>query len=101
MTNGADRVEFTDDAIDELNELVAYIAERDPGAAEKVRSEVFAAVLRLAERMPRLDGSAVMLRSGAGSRRWFVHPVMLFYEREEGVLRVLRVHHHAREPIER
>jgi len=101
VTAGTDRVEFTDDAIGELNELVAYIAERNPSAAEKVRSEVIAAVQRLAERMPRLDGPAVMLRSGAGSRRWFVHPVMLFYEREEGLLRVLRVHHHAREPISR
>ncbi|MBK8692026.1 MAG: hypothetical protein IPN17_06900 [Deltaproteobacteria bacterium] len=43
----------------------------------------------------------VGLRDGSDALRVYVHPVAIFYERDPGVLRVLRVYHHAREPIAR
>lgn len=97
----ADRVEFSVDAADEFDELIAYLDERNPDAARRVRRDVIEAVVRLARDVPRLDGRAVTLLSGDRCLRWFVHPVVVFYEREPGVLRVLRVLHHAREPIAR
>ncbi|MDO9019485.1 MAG: type II toxin-antitoxin system RelE/ParE family toxin [Deltaproteobacteria bacterium] len=96
-----DRVEFTFDAADELDELVEYIDVRNPDAARRVRRDVMDAVAALADEAPRLDGPPVTLRSGDRCFRWFVHPVVVFYEREPGVVRVLRVLHHAREPITR
>lgn len=96
-----DRVEFTVDAADEFDELVAYLDARNPVAARRVRRDVMDAVARLARDLPRLDGYPVTLQSGDRCLRWFVHPVVVFYEREPGVVRVLRVLHHAREPITR
>ena len=96
-----DRVEFTVDAADELDELVEYIDARNSDAARRVRRDVMGAVARLASEVPRLDGRPVTLQSGDRCLRWFVHPVVVFYEREPGVVRVLRVLHHAREPITR
>ena len=49
----------------------------------------------------RLDGPAALLRSGRRCRRFPVAPVTVFYEREPGVVTVLRVYHHAREPLTR
>ena len=96
-----DRAEFTVDAADEFDELVAWLDERNPDAARRVRRDVMDAVARLARDVPRLDGRPVTLLSGDRCLRWFVHPVVVFYEREPGVVRVLRVLHHAREPIAR
>ena len=96
-----DRVEFTVDAADEFDEQVEYINQRNPDAAGRVRRDVMDAVAGLADEAPRLDGHPVTLQSGDRCFRWFVHPVVVFYEREPGVLRVLRVLHHARDPITR
>lgn len=59
----ADRVEFSPEALAELEELTAYFAERNPAFAERVRADVIATAERLALRAPRLDGS----RTGFGS----------------------------------
>lgn len=97
----ADRVEFSPEALAELEELTAYIADRNPDAAERVRADILSAATRLALPAPRVDGPAAMLRAGAPCRRTFVHPVMIYYRRAPGVVQVLRVYHHAREPIAR
>lgn len=96
-----DRVEFSPEALAELRELIEYIAERNPSAAERVRSDVVSAASRLALPSPRLDGPPARLKTGAPCRRHFVHPVTLYYDRAPGVLIVLHVWHHAREPIAR
>ena len=97
----SDRIELTEDARADLRDVIGYIAERNPTAAEALRAAVERAVASLASTEPRVDGVLVGLRDGSDARRVFVHPVAIFYEREPGVLRVLRVYHHAREPITR
>ncbi len=97
----SDRVVFTDDATTDLEELAEYLDARNPVAAVKVRDAIFAAVAMLASPGPRVEGPAVTLRSGAPCRRHFIHPVVLYYQREGGVLTIVRVYHHAREPISR
>jgi len=95
------RVEFTPAAGDDLDDLVDFIARRNPTAAGEVRAAIVAAVTALAAPTPSLEGRAVTMQTGAPCRRWFVHPAVIYYERESGVLRILRVYHHAREPIVR
>ena len=97
----SDRVEFSPVAIAELRELVTYIAQYDPDAAERVRANILAAVAQLALPAPRLDGPAALLNAGVPCRQRFVHPVTLYYDRAPGLVSVLHVWHHAREPIAR
>ncbi len=97
----ADRVEFSPEAVAELDGLVAYIAERNPNAAERVRANIMQAVATLAATTPRTEGREVILDSGEKCRRWFVSPVLLLYQRAPGVLAAVHVWHHAREPITR
>lgn len=97
----SDRVEFSPEALAELEELTTYFAERNPAVAERVIADVVAASERLALHAPRLDGPPAVLRTGEPCRRYFVHPMMLYYDRAPGVVVVLHVWHHAREPIAR
>lgn len=97
----SDRIELTEEARTDLREVVRYIVERNPAAGENLRSAIERTVAALALTAPRMDGVLVGLRDGSDARRVCVHPVAIFYEREPGVLRVLRVYHHAREPIAR
>ena len=97
----ADRVVFSPLALAELEELTEYIAERNPDAAERVRASVLALVEQLALPAPRLDGPPTVLRTGVTCFRDFVHPVTVFYRRAPGRLDVVRIYHHAREPIAR
>ncbi len=46
-----------------------------------------------------VDGRVIALYTGERYRRWFVHPVSIFYERAPGVVRVVGIYHHAREPL--
>ncbi len=97
----SDRIELTEEARADLREVLGYIVERNPAAGENLRSAIERTVAALALTAPRMDGVLVVLRDGSDARRVYVHPVAIFYEREPGVLRVLRVYHHAREPIAR
>ncbi len=95
------RVEFSPTAGDDLEDLVDFIARRNFRAAMEVRASIIAAVNALAATTPTLEGRAVTMQTGAPCRRWFVHPAVIYYERQADRLRVLRVYHHAREPIAR
>ena len=97
----SDRIELTEEARADLRDVLGYIVERNPAAAENLRSAIERTVAALALTAPRMDGVLVGLRDGSDARRVYVHPVAIVYEREPGVLRVLRVYHHAREPIAR
>ena len=46
-----------------------------------------------------LEGAECQLPSGARVRRFYSHPFWIYYQRAPGLLRVLRVMHHAREPL--
>ena len=96
-----DRIAFVVDAVTDLEELAEYIDARNPVAAVRVRDAIRAAIALLAESDPRLDARTVTLRSGVVCQRHYVRPAVIYYRREPGVLTVLRVYHHAREPIVR
>jgi len=100
MTN-PDRVEFSPEALAELDDVVAYISERNPDAGERVRAAIMRTVATLAAPAPRTDGREATLDTGGRCRRLFVAPVVIFYQRSPSVLSVLHVWHHAREPIAR
>lgn len=97
----ADRVELSEEARADLDALMTYLLQRNPQAAQRFAQALDDALTLLASPEPRVDGPLVELPSGASCRRWFVHPALLLYERAPGVLFVLSVHHHAREPITR
>lgn len=101
MSGDIDRVAIAAAAAIDLEDLVGYIADRNPVAGERIRASILAEFTRLARLVPRLDGREVTLRSGEVCRRSFVHPAVIFYRRTPGVLEVVRVLHHAREPIAR
>ena len=96
-----DAVEFTTSARVELDEALAYLAARNPGAATRLRAAIGATLATLAAPHPRVDGRAARLHTGVPCRQRYVHPVTLYYDRAPGVVVVLHVWHHAREPIAR
>ena len=96
-----DALEFSAVARAELDEVVEYIAQRNPTAAVRLRAAIGAALTALTAPHPRTEGPPAMLNTGEPCRRCFVHPVTLYYDRTPGLLTVLHVHHHAREPIAR
>ena len=97
----SDDIEFSAVARAELDEALEYIAARNPGAAIRLRAAIGAALTTLALPQPRVDGPAAQLTTGVPCRQRFVHPVTLYYDRAPGVVTVLHVWHHAREPIAR
>ena len=101
MTAPADLIDIAPEAQIDLDELLTFIADRDPRAARKLASEIDAAFVLLAAPTPHLEGAPVTLRSGVGCRRHLVHPVVIYWRRKPGMLYVLRGHHHACEPIGR
>ena len=101
MIAPADRVDIAPEARVDLDEQLTFIADRNPRAARQLAAEIDAAFELLAAPVPHLEGPPVTLRSGVSCRRHLVHPVVIYYRRMPGVLDVLRVYHHAREPIAR
>ncbi len=101
MTAPADRIDIAPEARIDLDEPLTFIADGNPRATRKLASEIDAAFVLLAAPTPHLEGAPVTLRSGVSCRRHLVHPVVIYYRRKPGMLDVLRVHHHAREPIAR
>ncbi len=97
----SDRIELALLASVDLADMVEYLEERNPVAAREFLARVADTLSTLAACDPRLDGPAVTLVTGDRCRRWFVHPVMIYYRRAPALLEVLRVYHHAREPIAR
>jgi plasmid stabilization system protein ParE len=97
----SDAVELSAAARADLEDVIDYITERNPSAADRLRAAIRAALATLAAPEPRADGPAVTLDTGESCRTWFVHPVTLYYQRGPGSLFVLHIRHHAREPIAR
>ena len=96
-----DAIEFSPEARAELDDVIDYIAERNLAAALQAQSAIESVLDMLTTHEPRTDGPAVTLRKEGPCREWFVHPVTLYYQRVRGVLWIMHVHHHAREPIAR
>jgi toxin ParE1/3/4 len=86
-------VRYTDIALAEVDELLAYIAERSPQGAANVRRAIEDAVSRLEEQPfsgRQTDISGVRLTKTAR------YPYLIFHYVSEGELAILHVRHGAR-----
>jgi plasmid stabilization system protein ParE len=91
-------VRLLPDAVDDVDAAYAWLFERSPAAAERMRAE-------LTRAFGYLDGAelgrAATLTDGRAARRWPVGTLVIYYRRRGDVLEVLRVFDARREPIER
>ena len=93
------KILYTEEAIADLVQAVAYLSERSPAAAAKLDAEIAQCIDRLANR--EFEGPLTRLRSGAPIRSWAVRPFRIYYQREPDELLIVRVYHQARRPITR
>ena len=93
------KVTYTDDAIADILDAIAYLNERNPTAAANLDAKIAQCIDRLGAH--ELDGPVSRLRSGAIARSWAVRPFRIYYQRHPGELLILRVYHQARRPIAR
>ena len=91
------RVLFAPEAEADLEELLDYIAERNPRAAAELEQRIFSIVERLASR--ELEGPEQRLLSGKIVKSWPVPPFRIYYQRAVDVLQIVRVYHQARRPL--
>jgi len=83
---------WSEEAVGDLSDIVDYIEERDPGAADRLRADVAATAEQFAER-------PYLYRPGrvAGTREALVTPnYLIVYQVGEAFVDVLRVLHTAR-----
>ena len=81
----------------DLQATLEFIRERNSTAALKLARQVFAILKRLA--VGRTDGPEHRLTTGEIVRSWLIPPFRVYYQRQQDVLHVLRIYHHARRPI--
>jgi plasmid stabilization system protein ParE len=93
------KVTYTEEAIADIVEAIAYLNERSPSAAANLDGEISQCVERLAD--GEFDGPLSRLRSGAVVRSWAVPPFRIYYQRLADELLIVRVYHQARRPIVR
>ncbi len=74
MTTPLDRLEISPQALEDIDQIVAFIEQRNPAAAEAYLSRLAEAFDMLASYEPRVDGPAVRFDDGEVSRRWPVLP---------------------------
>lgn len=91
-------VRLLPEAVDDIDAAYAWLFERAPSAAERMRSEVTRA-LGLLEASE--QGRVATLTDGREARRWPVGTMVIYYRRRGDALEVLRVLDARREPIER
>lgn len=83
---------WSDEAVGDLTEIIAYIEERDPGAADRLHTDIVATAEQFAERPYLYRPSRV-----AGTREAVVRPnYLIVYQVGETFVDVLRVLHTAR-----
>jgi plasmid stabilization system protein ParE len=86
-------IEWGDQAATELEELLAYIAERNPSAANNVRDQIWSAVEHLSE-YPQTGHPADEL--GVFIKPLSRYPYLVFYKVVGQELHILHVRHGAR-----
>jgi plasmid stabilization system protein ParE len=91
------RVLFAPEAEADLEELLDYIAERNPRAAAALGQRIVEIVESLASL--ELEGPEQRLLSGELVKSWPVPPVRIYYQRAVGVLQIIRIYHQSRRPI--
>jgi plasmid stabilization system protein ParE len=92
-------VTYTEDAVADIVEAIAYLNEHNPTAAANLDNDIARCIERLAER--EFEGPVSRLRSGAVVRSWGVPPFRIYYQRHPDELLIVRVYHQARRPITR
>lgn len=88
---------FAPEAEADFLRAVSYLAERNPLAAQRLASRVFAALDRLAA--SECEGPEFQLATGEVVRSWPVPPLRIFYRRGADSLWVLRIYDVRREPL--
>lgn len=92
-------IRFSDEASQDLDTLIDYVALRNPRAARRFTRRIFETIDLLAE--GHLDGPENTLTSGERVRSWPVRPVRIYYVREGDALTILRIYHQAQRPFVR
>ena len=90
-------VAWSDEGAEDFLAAVAYLHERNTGAAKKLVERVDEALHRLDE-LP-IDGPETRLRNGAVVRSWPVPPFRAYYVRLDDDVLVVRFYDQRREPI--
>ncbi|WP_394822654.1 type II toxin-antitoxin system RelE/ParE family toxin [Pendulispora albinea] len=94
------RLKLTADARRDLRAYVFHVASENPRAAKREQARILAELSILIDAP--VEGPSVRVENWPRpARRWFVHPFRVYYERSKDAVVVLRLYHHAREPIER
>jgi plasmid stabilization system protein ParE len=92
-------VTYTEEAVADIVDAIAYLNERSPTAAANLDAEIARCIERLADH--EFDGPVSRLRSGARVRSWAVPPFRIYYQRQPDELLIVRVYHQRRRPITR
>ena len=91
--------ELARDAENDLRGYLYYIAVTNLPAAGREGMRMDAELTKLAS--SNLNGAIVQIQGWPRpTNRHFIHPFNVYYERRPTGLYVLRLHHHARQPIE-
>lgn len=90
---------YTDEAIADVLDAIAYLYERNPTAAANLDAQIADCIKRLIG--GEFDGPVSRLRSGSEVRSWPVPPFRIYYQRHPDELLIVRVYHQARRPITR
>lgn len=93
------KVTYTEEAVADIVQAIAYLNERNPTAAAELDTDITRCIERLADR--EFEGPVSRLRSGAVVRSWGVPPFRIYYQRHPEELLIVRVYHLARRPIAR
>jgi plasmid stabilization system protein ParE len=91
------RIEFTDEALADLESALDYLDERSHAAAANLGRRVIALVDQLAT--GEFEGPVTILSTGTAIRSWPVAPYRLYYQADGERLVVLRIYHQARRPL--
>lgn len=76
------KVTYSEEAVADIVDAIAYLIERSPTAAANLDAEISLCVERLAE--GEFDGPLSRLRSGAVVRSWAMRPFRIYYQRHLG-----------------
>lgn len=89
------RVEWSEDAVDELDRILAYIAESNPTAVAMVADRVDRATRTIA-RFPRV----ARLDQVSGTREYIVRglPLLIIYREGEDRVDIVAIFHTSRDP---
>lgn len=92
-------VVYTEEAIADIVEAIAYLNERNPTAAANLDIDITRCIERLAAHD--FEGPESRLKSGARVRSWPVPPFRIYYQRHADELLIVRVYHQTRRPLTR